>query len=435
MLSLEHHCRLAGTCLIKIVHTADIHFGVENYGRIDSATGLHTRLLDFVKSFNICIDHAIKENADLFILAGDAYKTAIPSPTHQKYLLQSLLRLQKANIPIVIVVGNHDHPLSFGKAHALDVYAELPLSHFYVFSKPHAITIPTKNGPVQVVGIPWPLRQNLLTKEDFRYKDFEKITDHISTAVCEIIKKLALKLDPSIPAVLTGHLTVNNGIFSGSERRAVFGNDPLFTTQDLAIEPFNYVALGHLHRHQSLNDKNKTPVVYAGSIERIDFGEVRDTKGFVIAEIDTIKNAYNFERIADIRFVQLPTRKMLEINIVLEEHKDHFAKQIIDELKKYQIQNAIVKLFYHIPPGCMDTVDISLIHKHLSEAWFVAGIIPIHKPLSKGSRNDSTHNHHLSNQELLEKYFNNKGFSSEKTKELTTKACCILDQSKIISSE
>ena len=122
--------------MIRFIHTADIHFGMENYGKIDATTGIHTRLLDFEKALNCCIDRAIAESVDFFLFSGDAYKTHNPSPTQQRLLFKCLLRLYKANIPVVIVIGNHDHPLSFGKAHALDVFGEIPLDGFHVFSKP-----------------------------------------------------------------------------------------------------------------------------------------------------------------------------------------------------------------------------------------------------------------------------------------------------------
>ena len=102
--------------MIKFIHTADIHFGVENYGRIDHTTGIHTRLLDFYRALGVCIDRAIDEKVDFFLFAGDAYKTAQPTPTQQRLLLASFLRLFRAKIPIVMVIGNHDHALSFGKA-------------------------------------------------------------------------------------------------------------------------------------------------------------------------------------------------------------------------------------------------------------------------------------------------------------------------------
>jgi len=413
---------------IKILHTADVHFGVENYGRIDNSSGMHSRFLDFIKSFNYCVDLAIERKVDLFILAGDAYKTSNPSPTHQKFLLQALLRLRQANIAVVIVVGNHDHPLSFGKVHALDIYSELPIAGFYVFSRPGSLTISTKSGPIQVVGIPWPSRQNLLTKDDFRYKDFEKITEHISSGVTQIIAQLADKLDPSIPSVLTGHLTVSTGVFSGSEKRAVFGNDPLFLPSSLAIPPFNYVALGHLHRYQNLNPDGEIPIVYSGSIERVDFGEVRDKKGCAIVDIVTIKDDFGrLKRMANVEFVPLPVRKMLEINVSLDSNGESFSKQILDEIKKIDLEGVIVKLFYHLPAGALDTVDTSLVFRALSSAWYIAGVIPVCKQVARNNRSGCESNKSLSTQDLLGKYFSSKGIDQAYSEQLLQKACCIID--------
>ena len=409
--------------MIKILHTADIHIGVENYGRVDSRTGLHSRLLDFARVFEFSVDKAIQEKVDLFIIAGDSYKTANPTPTHQKLLLHGLLRLQKEGIAVAIVVGNHDHPMSYGKAHALDVYSDLPIDGFYVFDKPKGVTINTKNGPLQVVGIPWPSRQNLIVKDGFKDKDFSFITEYISQSVTEIIKKLANELDPSIPAVLTSHLTVANGVFSGSEKRAVFGNDPLFLANNLAIEPFNYVALGHLHRHQSLNLKGQIPVVYAGSLERIDFGEVRDTKGFVIAKVATKRvSDGKFERICEQEFIPTPTRRMEELNIYLKNDGEAFTKQIIDEIKKHDFNQSIAKLFYHIPQGSFDTVDIPLVYRNLESAWFISGIIPIHQFVKNTNSRSISLKEEYSTKDLLEKYFSYKKIESKRKEHLLARA-------------
>ena len=109
-------------------------------------TGIHSRLLDFEKALNFCIDYAIEHNADFFLFSGDAYKTAHPSPTQQRLLLQCFLRLYAAKIPVVIVVGNHDNPLSFGKAHALELFGQLPVDGFHVMAKPAALMLVTKMG-------------------------------------------------------------------------------------------------------------------------------------------------------------------------------------------------------------------------------------------------------------------------------------------------
>ena len=89
--------------MISFIHTADIHFGMENYGRIDQRTGIHTRLLDFERALNACIDAAIAQEVDFFLFSGDAYKTAHPTPTQQRLLSRCFLRLYAHNIPLIII--------------------------------------------------------------------------------------------------------------------------------------------------------------------------------------------------------------------------------------------------------------------------------------------------------------------------------------------
>src|SRR3990172_9204251 len=164
--------------MIRFIHTGDVHFGMENYGRIDPQTGIHTRLLDFAKAFNACIDHSIAQEVDFFLFCGDAYKTAHPSQTQQRMLMKCFLRLYKANIPVVIVVGNHDHPLSFGKATSLDVFSALPIDGFHVISKPTTLMLETKNGPIQIVGIPWPTRNTISLGDAHLFKSTSQITEY-----------------------------------------------------------------------------------------------------------------------------------------------------------------------------------------------------------------------------------------------------------------
>ena len=72
--------------MIKLVHFADLHLGVENYGRTDPTTGLSSRLTDFLRSFDQVVDYALDEanGVDLVVFAGDAFRTPIPAlPTSE----------------------------------------------------------------------------------------------------------------------------------------------------------------------------------------------------------------------------------------------------------------------------------------------------------------------------------------------------------------
>lgn len=384
--------------MITFIHTADIHFGMENYGKIDAKTGIHTRLLDFEKALNFCIDFAIDKKVDFFLFSGDAYKTAHPTPTQQKLMMHCFFRLYKAGIPIVIVVGNHDNPLSFGKANSMDVFGDIPLDGFHVVATPELITLKTKNGPVQIVGIPWPTRNTISVNKKHLHKSAEEITEYIAQAVAAIIKDFAQKLDPTIPSILASHLTVSSGVFSGSEKRAVYGNDPVLMPSQLAIEPFDYVALGHLHRYQNLNPKGYPAIVYSGSIERIDFGERKEPKGFCFVQAKRKETIH--------QFIEGPMRPFIQIEVKLDPDNQDHTQQILDALKKHSLKGAVLKLLYHVPAGQKDTVSIQEIERACLEAHYIVGIIPLREHSSREKRVGLKVDMDLAT--LLDNYFENK---------------------------
>jgi len=405
--------------MIRFIHTADIHFGVENYGRIDVKTGIHSRLLDFVRALNYCIDYAIEESVDFFLFSGDAYKTHHPSQTQQKLLLQCFLRLYQANIPIVIVVGNHDNPLSFGKANTLEFFGELPLNGFHVITKPTSLKLKTKSGPVQIVGIPWPTRNNIAIGKQV-HKSAIQITEYISHAVAAIIKNYASKLDPTIPAILAGHLTVSTGIFSGSEKRAIYGTDPILLPSQLTIEPFDYVALGHLHRYQNLNPNGHPALVYSGSIERIDFGERKEEKGFCIVTVNQKTDTVH-------KFIKITTRPFQQIEVDLQPDKPQ-TEQIINAIKQINIQNAIVKIIYQVPSATKDTVDLKAIQRACFDAFYIVSIIPIRKFEARERRIGGALKVNMDLSTLLDVYFSNKPELTGKKERLIEKTLQLLQE-------
>ena len=88
--------------VIRCMHFADTHFGVETYGRLDPATGLNTRLLDFRNSLCRAIESALQEGVHLALFAGDAYKSRDPSQTHQREFALCIRRLTEAGVPVAI---------------------------------------------------------------------------------------------------------------------------------------------------------------------------------------------------------------------------------------------------------------------------------------------------------------------------------------------
>ena len=93
---------------MKILHCADLHLGVETYGRIDPATGLSSRLLDFLSTLDQVVDYALANKVDLVLFCGDAYKSREPSQTQQREFARRINRLATSGIAVFLLVGNHD---------------------------------------------------------------------------------------------------------------------------------------------------------------------------------------------------------------------------------------------------------------------------------------------------------------------------------------
>ena len=121
---------------IRLMHFADVHFGVENYGRFDPATGLNSRLVDFRDALNNAIDTALAAGIELALFAGDAYKTRDPNQTQQREFARCLGRLTEQGIPVVMLAGNHDIPNTKGRANTIEIFGALAGRHLRIFDVP-----------------------------------------------------------------------------------------------------------------------------------------------------------------------------------------------------------------------------------------------------------------------------------------------------------
>ena len=397
---------------MKLLHIADIHLGMENYGRIDPSTGLHTRLKDFIKCFSYAVNIALEEKVDLVIFTGDAYKNSNPNPTHQREFARQIYRLSEAQIPVIMINGNHDNPVSFGRATSLDIFDILNISGVRVVTEPEILNIETKAGPVQVFGLPWPTRNLFLTKEE--YKDFtdEEITKEIQKRANEKIREFARMVKPGAPAIFAAHLAAAEATYSGSERSAIIGRDPVFRTQVLAQKEFNYVALGHIHKFQDLNLNHHPPVVYPGSIERINFGEEKEDKGVCMVNIEEGNTSYEF--------IPLPARKFITIDVIISQEQDP-TNTLVGEIEKVDLSEAVVRVFYTLPAEREDLLDFKRISFALEKAFLVTVIARKFKPLERRKRvEEMTEN--LGMLEAMDKYIQNNSDLVPLTEELKTYA-------------
>jgi len=300
--------------MIKILHFADAHIDMANYGRRDTQSGLPVRVMDFLKSLDMIIDAAIAEKVDLVLFAGDAYKDRNPAPTFQREWGRRMMRLSRAGIPTLLLVGNHDLSPALGRAHALETFDTLEVPHVRVLDKPCFLGPHDLGGlPLQVIALPWVSRSGIMAYLDLS-GDTSLVYEQLVERLVDTVQRwLQENVDPTLPTVLTAHCSVQGAQYGG-ERAVMLGGD-LVLPGSLVKDPrLDYVALGHIHKPQNLNDDSHPPVIYPGSIERVDFGEAQDDKYYVIACVDKGNTTVAWRKLEDIRpfldcFVRLESQE------------------------------------------------------------------------------------------------------------------------------
>lgn len=370
---------------MKIIHTSDIHIGVENYGKIDPETGLSTRLADFLRAYDKVVDYAISQDADLFVFAGDAFKTREPTPTQQREFAQRVKKLSKAGIPSIWLVGNHDTPNASGKANSLDIYSVMETPLTTVIRKLSLCTVTAKNGEkIQVLGFPWESR-----------KDHEGYRERLDRLIKEI--------DPTLPAIGVIHASVAGAKY-GSEQLVMMGGDMVVDIEPWVTPKFQYVALGHIHQHQIIH--RDPPMVYAGSLERVDFGEEKEDKVFL--DVDIVPDPKGFK--AKYKTVSTDARKFVSFQV--KAGRENPTEDVLKALKEKDTKDCVVKITVDLPHDGNIDLDVEKIRKSLKEAFFVAGI---HRNIAQVKRQILAENvEQLDPREALKKYLTSRSFNSGK---------------------
>ena len=354
---------------MRIIHFADLHVGVENYSRIDPETGLSTRLLDFLNALDQLVEYALTNDADLVLLAGDAYKSRDPNQTQQREFARRLATLAAAGIPVFLLVGNHDLPNALGRATAIEIFNTLDVPRLHVGDEITNYCIETPGGPLQITALPWPKRSALLTREDTRGLSIEKVNERLQAILSHNIRTLSEKLDPNVPAVLAGHVTVN-GSELGSERAMMLGQDHSLRPSDLHLPAYDYIALGHIHKHQVVRENPL--MVYAGSLQRVDFGEENDPKGFCVIDLDAQRP--QGRRLTHFHFQEVAARAFTTIDVELPPNTPDPTGDVLRAVQRSSIADAIVRLRISLTADQSVRLRMSEIREALEPAYHVASI-------------------------------------------------------------
>ena len=275
--------------------------------------------------------------------------------------------------------------MTYGRASSLDIFEHVAGTvHCYRRPPSTVQVLDTPSGPLQLIPLPWPIRSQILTKEEYRSMTPEELRQFIEEKYVSYVQRRAEdvreeavverpdgtehRLSPDRPTVLAGHLTVQGAELAGSERTTLISSEPKFTVGQLAVPPIDYVALGHVHRAQNRQPDAHPPVVYAGSIERVTFKERDDEKGCY--RVDVTPDA---EPRTETTFVPTPARPFVALQVDAREAEAP-TERILDAIESADVRDAIVRVRYRVEEEQLSLVDSERIRSALSSAHTIAAI-------------------------------------------------------------
>ena len=254
---------------LKLIHLSDLHLGkrVNEFSLIDDQKYILQQILSVIR----------EEQPDAVILAGDIYDKPTPSSEAVNLLDDLLSELHALHVPVLIISGNHDSaerlpfagrilkdsrvfiaPAYHGEVSCVDLEDEFGTVHFWLLPFIKPIHVRTCHPDLEIAS----------------YNDAMKV----------VLEEM--DVDPAARNILVTHQFVSSAQRSDSEELSVGGTDQI----DLDLfKNFNYVALGHLHRPQTLGSEKR--VRYCGSPLKYSFSEASGNKSVTVVTLDQSGNA------------------------------------------------------------------------------------------------------------------------------------------------
>ena len=289
---------------MKICCIADIHIGMKTYGKIDPVTHFNIRELDGLQIFKNTIQYCIDNDIVTIVIAGDVYHQAVSSPMLQEKVNEILKYAIDNGRRLFILIGNHDlKPLATACSalKPLDTFNIPNVIQSDIFKE---VNYTLDNESVRFVFLP-------------TYHTAEEIHDILTNKITH----------DNTPIICIGHMSVQGAALNDW---LISTNENFVDINDFKQDDIKAVILGHLHKHQVLMKKPIT--FYTGSLQRLDFNEEKQPKGFVI--LDTANWSYEF----------IPVDAQDFYTIDAQVDQVHSFDDIYKKIDTSRIKNAIVRV-------------------------------------------------------------------------------------------
>ncbi len=312
---------------LNLLHTADFHLGAWPVGL--PLVKRSIRLKDFEDQLLKIKNYALEYGCDFLVIAGDIFHTVKPSSLLLDVFARFVYSLTSKGVSVVAIAGTHDKPKTEDTPSYLKALSDAGIPLFYFTEEP---TVMYLKGRISGRVVKFSMIPYILPSIPDRNMSRSKMIE----VVRDTIAREEYSYDYS---VAVAHLLVDEAYVKGLPANMLRE----FSVPVSLFSEVDYVCLGHIHRHQAPSSN----VVYSGSIERIDFDEEDDVKGFVLVS----ENGGGLEWM----FNELPCRPMKSIprqgflDLPTEENMENILESTLRS--SGDIRDAIIRLRVRISEG------------------------------------------------------------------------------------
>jgi exonuclease SbcD len=253
---------------MRLMHTSDWHLGRTFHGQ--------TLLADQAAVLTALADLAVEHRVDAVLISGDLYDRAVPPPEAVQTASRILARIRAAGISVVAIAGNHDSAPRLG---AFTDFLAAGGLHLGTCSSSVGIPAVLADTDGEVVVYPVPFLEPDLLRSSW---DLPASSGHqaVLARAMDLVRADLATRPPGTRSVVLAHAFVVGGLAGGSERSIAVGGVESVSADVFA--GFDYVALGHLHRSQVVDDR----IRYSGSPLPYSFSESDHDKAVWLVDLD-----------------------------------------------------------------------------------------------------------------------------------------------------
>lgn len=302
---------------MKFMHISDLHLGkrLNEFSMLEDQEHILDQILDI----------AAKEDIDAVIIAGDVYDKPIPPAEAVKLFDKFITSLSDSGVTALIISGNHDSAERVAFGSSVMRRGGIYFSPVYSGSV-EPVVLNDEYGAIYIYLLPFLKPANV--RRFFPDAEIETHNDALAAAIG------AIETDPAERNVIVSHQFVTGAVTSESEELSVGGLENV----DAALyDKFDYTALGHIHRPQSMEGGR---IRYCGTPLKYSFSEANDEKSVTIVDI---------KRKGDIEITKCPLKPLHDLREIRGTYDELADRKSYTEENRHDYIRAVLTDETEIP--------------------------------------------------------------------------------------